>query len=160
MKRNFHRIWIAMEKLLVKRGPGPQWVSCEAGHVTLWIVDLIGWSSGLFPFQFNSLTPGRFDWNLRWVIYKVILVITLVQVMTWCRQTTSHCLKQCWPKSMSPYGITRPQWDKGIAWNNYTMFSIVTSGTNASIVKLMFFIMNIWLCFLLSVTVYAQIMTC
>ena len=35
---------------------------------------------------------------------------TLVQVMTWCRQATNHYLDQRWPRSMSPYGITRPQW--------------------------------------------------
>ena len=35
---------------------------------------------------------------------------TLVQVMAWCRQATSHYLSQCWPRSMSPNGITRPQW--------------------------------------------------
>ena len=35
---------------------------------------------------------------------------TLVQVMAWCRQATSHYLNQCWPSSMLPYGITRPQW--------------------------------------------------
>ena len=35
---------------------------------------------------------------------------TLVQVMAWCRQATSHYLSQCWPRSLSPYGITRPQW--------------------------------------------------
>ena len=34
----------------------------------------------------------------------------LVQVMAWCRQATSHYLSYCWPRSMSPYGITRPQW--------------------------------------------------
>ena len=34
---------------------------------------------------------------------------TLVQVMAWCRQATSHYLNQCWPKSLSPYGVTRPQ---------------------------------------------------
>ena len=34
---------------------------------------------------------------------------TLVQVMAWCRQATSHYLSQCWPRSMSPCGITRPQ---------------------------------------------------
>ena len=33
---------------------------------------------------------------------------TLVQVMAWCRQATSHYLSQCWPRSMSPYGITKP----------------------------------------------------
>ena len=30
--------------------------------------------------------------------------------MAWCHQATSHYLNQCWPRSMSPYGITRPQW--------------------------------------------------
>ena len=35
---------------------------------------------------------------------------TLVQVMAWCRQATSHYLSQCWLRSLSPYGITRPQW--------------------------------------------------
>ena len=35
---------------------------------------------------------------------------TLVQVMAWCRQATSHYLGQCWPRSLSPYGVTRPQW--------------------------------------------------
>ena len=31
-------------------------------------------------------------------------------VMAWCRQATSHYLSQWWPRSLSPYGITRPQW--------------------------------------------------
>ena len=34
---------------------------------------------------------------------------TLVQVMAWCRQATSHYLSPCWPRSLSPYGVTRPQ---------------------------------------------------
>ena len=33
-----------------------------------------------------------------------------VQVMACCHQATSHYLNQCWPSSVSPYGITRPQW--------------------------------------------------
>ena len=55
---------------------------------------------------------------------------TLVQVMAWCRQawwrhqaitwTTvdqDMCcqlwrLNQCWPRSVLPYGVTMPQWDK------------------------------------------------
>ena len=37
---------------------------------------------------------------------------TLVQVMAWCRQATSHYLSQCWPRSLSPYGVTGPQWVK------------------------------------------------
>ena len=35
---------------------------------------------------------------------------TLVQVMAWCRQATSHYLSQCWPRSMLPNDVTRPQW--------------------------------------------------
>ena len=37
---------------------------------------------------------------------------TLVQVMAWCRQATSHYLSQCWPRSLSPSDVTRPQWVK------------------------------------------------
>ena len=35
---------------------------------------------------------------------------TLVQVMAWCRQATSHYMSQCRPRSVSPYGVNRPQW--------------------------------------------------
>ena len=33
----------------------------------------------------------------------------------WCRQATSHYLSQFWPRFMSPYGVTRPQWIKNLA---------------------------------------------
>ena len=39
---------------------------------------------------------------------------TLVQVMAWCRQATSHYLSQCSPRSMSPNGVTGSQWVKGV----------------------------------------------
>ena len=32
--------------------------------------------------------------------------------MAWCQQATMHFLSQCWPRSMSPYGITMPQKSK------------------------------------------------
>ena len=35
---------------------------------------------------------------------------TLVQVMAWCRQATSHYLSQCWLTYLSPCGIIRSQW--------------------------------------------------
>ena len=77
--------------------------------------------------------PWEIEWNFRYVIFERILVIddrgisceialiwvsldftddqsTLVQVMAWCHQATSHYLSQCRPKSLSPYGITSPQW--------------------------------------------------
>ena len=70
---------------------------------------------------------------MKYVIFKQILVIdgwdifcqialiwisldftndqsALVQVMAWCHQATSHYRSQCWPRSLSPYGITRPKW--------------------------------------------------
>ena len=36
--------------------------------------------------------------------------LTLVQVMAWCLQSTSHYLSQCWHSSMSQHGVTRSQW--------------------------------------------------
>ena len=30
--------------------------------------------------------------------------------MVWCRQATKHYIRQCWPSSMPPYVIPRPQW--------------------------------------------------
>ena len=34
----------------------------------------------------------------------------LFQVMAWCCQATSHYLSQCWPRSLLPYNVTRPEW--------------------------------------------------
>ena len=34
---------------------------------------------------------------------------TLVQVMDWCHQATSHYLSQSWPSCMSPHIVTKPQ---------------------------------------------------
>ena len=41
---------------------------------------------------------------------------TLVQVMAWCHQATSHYLRQCWPMSLSSYGVTGPQWVYRVFW--------------------------------------------
>ena len=83
--------------------------------------------------HFNSLSLGRCGTNFKSVILEVIVQnsclgacceiafnwmpqdltddkSTLVQVMAWCRQATSHYLGQCWPRSLPPYGVTRPQW--------------------------------------------------
>ena len=34
----------------------------------------------------------------------------LAQVMTWCHLATVHYLRQCWPRSMAPFGVTGPWW--------------------------------------------------
>ena len=42
---------------------------------------------------------------------------TLVQIMAWCHQATSHYLSQWWPRSLLPYDITRPEWVKwSVKW--------------------------------------------
>ena len=53
---------------------------------------------------------------LRWVPQNLTnKKSTLVQVMAWCRQATSHYLSQCWSRSLSPYGVNMPQW-VNISW--------------------------------------------
>ena len=83
----------------------------------------------------NSLALGRPGCHFKTAIFNLVLLIgiftssndnvlrwmpwhltddksTLIQVMAWSPQATSHYLSQCWPRSMSPNGITRPQWVK------------------------------------------------
>ena len=89
----------------------------------------------------DSLAPGRSGFNFKSVIFNLVLLIhifrssydnalrwmswnlsedksTLVQVMAQCRQATSNYLSQCWwPRSVSPYGVTRSQWVKLTEFN-------------------------------------------
>ena len=77
--------------------------------------------------KFNSLAPRWSGCNFKSVIFTLVLLIgifkssydnaiswmpqdftddesTLVQVMAWCRQATSHYLSQCWPRSVASSG--------------------------------------------------------
>ena len=77
--------------------------------------------------------------------------------MAWCRQATSHYLNQCWPRSPTPYGVTRPQcriyasvdrvsigsdnglspiWCQAIIWINAGILSIGPLGTNFNAILL------------------------
>ena len=83
--------------------------------------------------KFNSLAPGISECDSENVNFNLVLLIdisrsshdnalrwlpqdltddksTLVQVMAWCHQATSHYLSKCWLSSLSPYGVARPQW--------------------------------------------------
>ena len=93
------------------------------------IAHLLGARCGAY---INLLAPGRPGCHFETAIFNLVLLIgiftsskddalrwmprdltdksTLVHVMTWCRQATSHYLSQCWTSSMPPYGVTRPQW--------------------------------------------------
>ena len=79
----------------------------------------------------NSLASGRCGYSFKSAISKHILQnkfmstccetvnpqnttdgkSTLVQI-AWCCPATNHHLSPCWPRSMPPYGVTRPQWIK------------------------------------------------
>ena len=54
---------------------------------------------------------------LRWTSLDLTDKSTLVQVMAWCHQATSHHLSQWWPRS--PYGVIRPQWVKNKIFTKY-----------------------------------------
>ena len=92
--------------------------------------------------DFNPLAPGKYGFNFKNIIFEPISWIdtssanskifvrwmpqnstddksTLVKVMTWCRQATSHFLSQCWPISLSPHDVTRPQWVLLNCYSNY-----------------------------------------
>ena len=51
---------------------------------------------------------------------------TLVQAMAWCRQVPSHYLNQCWPRSPTPYGVTRPHWVKMFHVLSSVLYAIIT----------------------------------
>ena len=56
----------------------------------------------------------------------------LVEVMAWCRLAPSHYLSQCWPRSMSPYSITKPQRVNQSSWKR--SFNKSTQNANWQIV--------------------------
>ena len=102
-------------------------------------------------FLVNSMAPGRPGCHLKTAIFNLVLSIcivtssndnplrwiswdltddksTLVQVMAWCCQAASHYLSLCWPRSLSPYGVTRPKWVKSVVCNFMLYLHII--GTN------------------------------
>ena len=116
-------------------------------HCLLSSLDLLSDRYHMGFVVFNSLTPGRFGWDFREVIFKLHFVIagwgisnevairwmsldfaddksTLVQVMAWCHQAPSHYLSRCWPRSLSPYGITSSPGAMGVnlVWSDKVFF--------------------------------------
>ena len=128
--------------------------TCKQETRTLTLIHVTGPNHGdkkvttCINISFNSLAPGKIEWNFKCVIFKRNLVIdgwgisseitliwmlldftdyqsTLVQVMAWCRQATSHYLSQCWPRSLSPYGVTRPQWVKSVVLSWQSLMKVI-----------------------------------
>ena len=123
--KKIHVFWIGFTCVIMRRENGSVFMEWAPGiRVTM----------GL-QLAVNSLAPTRSQRNFRKVIFQLIQVIdgwsisckivlvwmpmdltdgksTLVQVMAWCHQATSYYLSQCWPRSLLPYGIIKPQWVK------------------------------------------------
>ena len=106
----------------------PEWSLLQ--EQLLLSIQLQSYASG----QINSLAPGRCgcgsnsksmifklinhtsSWGLieialRWIPQNLTdQKLTLVPIMAWCHQATSHYMGQCWPRSMLSYCITWQQW--------------------------------------------------
>ena len=88
-------------------------ISQGGNQLTHWpLGDLVAIPKMEFSILFYWLLSSHDD-ALRWMPQDLTDdKSTLVQVMAWCRQATSHYLSQCWLSSLSPHGVVRPQWVK------------------------------------------------
>ena len=147
-KWNFHRIWIVMEKSLVKWVPNP-----HVSHFVVFCCVLLWFGTHILQDYFISTEEILTHWPLgdfleifRYAIFTLMSTIygwgifleiahrclsqdftddksILVQVMAWCHQATSHYLSQCCPRSLSPYGVTRPQWVNSLSSSDMHLYT-------------------------------------
>ena len=61
-----------------------------------------------FQWNFAKEWCERFQWNFPQDFSDEGSVMVHVHVMAWYNRV-SHCLSQCWPRSMSSFSVTRPQ---------------------------------------------------
>ena len=47
---------------------------------------------------------------IKWIPHILNKKLALVYVMAWRRREIIYCLRQCWFRFISPYGVTRSQW--------------------------------------------------
>ena len=90
-----------------KNSEGSYWL---IGPWEIWVNFLSNFQSNFNDWWLKVISCEIALWWMS--LYLIDDKSTLVQVMAWCRQATSHYLSQCWPRSMTLYGITRPQWVK------------------------------------------------
>ena len=94
--------------LYLRRPPGYILTSIQC-TLTHW--PLGDWTQILYKYiqpGFNYWWLKYLEWNCPHVIVTAPHIkSTLVQVLAWSHQASNHYLSQYWPRSMSPYGITR-----------------------------------------------------
>ena len=84
--------------------------------LTHWPLSYLNRISDQVNFKLNIMIGGRSiscALPLRWMPVDLTdYELKLSQLMAWCRHAASNYLKQCWSRSISPYGVARPQWVK------------------------------------------------
>ena len=94
--------------------------------------------SMIFNFLMLNNTLGTNGENApRWIPQNLWANIGMVNVLV---MVTSHWLNQCWPRSMWPYGISRPKWE-WVKSRGDTILHLF----NSPILKGIFSIENIWI---------------
>ena len=81
--------------------------------------DLVPWRFGC-DFKYSTILfywlvgilRSLYDNALRWIPRNITDDKSTLVHVTCCLTAPSHYLSQCWPRSMSPYGVIRPQWGK------------------------------------------------
>ena len=125
-----HRKW-AEPPLVPYQSTSPHWDTSPSLQVVMQCVSHLSKQLCWYSNILNSLASERFGSNFTIVFFKFIswidiLIISckiglrsqnpiddkskLVQVMAWHLAAPSHYLNQCWRSSMTPYGITSPQY--------------------------------------------------
>ena len=64
--------------------------------------------------------------------------------MSWCRQAPSHYLNQCWPTSLTTYGVAIPQWVKVLIFQDTPHHPPQPSLAMLSILWTCLFILTHW----------------
>ena len=86
------------------------WYICIPYYSFRWL--LIHWSLTDVEVTLKVLYPDAFYKSVSFAFHVISLVpqyrgddkSTLVQVIAWCHQASSHCLGRCWHRCISPHG--------------------------------------------------------
>ena len=104
-------------------------------HLLRWVINSLTLRGFEWNFKEGDFQANFDDWWFRFLLFKLPSgwmsldlthdMSTLVQVMVWCHQATSHYLSQCWPRFVLPYGVIRPQWvnSSNVIWATRTILN-------------------------------------
>ena len=106
--------WLVYWRIYASLGLNVELNHCDLKKCwTFWIHDFycILWlKSSKYSVKFHSVV--------------IHIWLSLVQVMAWCRQATSHYLNLWWQRPRKPYFVIRPQW-VNLLWQYFTLKLII-----------------------------------